>query len=70
MTNEKLKFIGSTISKVFRYLNKNVLQARMAMFALCSSLLILCSCLGLGYVLKAGDMKLIEFLRIIKQLTI
>ena len=34
MTSEKLKFLGSTISKVFRYFNKNVIQARLITFAI------------------------------------
>lgn len=65
MKSEKLKFLGSTISKIFRYLNKNVIQARIYSFMLSLSFLILSLSVGLSLVLVAGQMKLHELLRII-----
>lgn len=68
MTNEKLKFLGSTISKLFRYLNQNVLQARIFMACVSLSLLMLSSAISLSIVLYAGSMTLLEFLQIINKI--
>tara|TARA_R100001463_G_scaffold130269_1_gene189540 strand:+ start:399 stop:611 length:213 start_codon:yes stop_codon:yes gene_type:complete len=68
MTSEKLKFISSTISKIFNYFNKNVLQARIFVIALSISLIWISSAISLAIVLYFGDMKLIELLEIINKI--
>ena len=68
MKSEKLKFLGSTISKIFRYLNKNVIQARIYSFMLSLSFLILSLSIGLSLVLVAGQMTLQEFLMVIYEI--
>lgn len=68
MKNEKLKFLGSTISKIFRYLNKNVIQARIYSFMLSLSFLILSLSIGLSLVLVAGQMTLQELLMVIYEI--
>lgn len=68
MKSEKLKFLGSTISKIFRYLNKNVIQARIYSFMLSLSFLIITSSIGLSLVLFAGQMTLQEFLMVIYEI--
>lgn len=68
MTSEKLKFISSTISKVFRYLNKNVLQARILTIAAAFSLIALSGSIAIAIILNYGDMKLIELLKLINKI--
>ena len=68
MTNEKLKFLGSTISKLFRYLNKNVIQARIFMLCFSLSMLMIAGAGALSIVLYAGSMTLLEFLHIVNNI--
>lgn len=67
MTSEKLKFLGSTISKVFRYFNKNVIQARLITFAIFISIVTISLSTGVAIVLMAGNMSLYQFLVIINK---
>lgn len=67
MTSEKLKFLGSTISKVFRYFNKNVIQARLITFAIFISIVTISLSTGVAIVLIAGNMSLYQFLVIINK---
>lgn len=67
MTSEKLKFLGSTISKVFRYFNKNVIQARLITFAIFISIVTISLSTGVAIVLLAGNMSLYQFLVIINK---
>ncbi len=67
MTSEKLKFLGSTISKVFRYFNKNVIQARLITFAIFISIITISLSTGVAIVLMAGNMSLYQFLVIINK---
>lgn len=68
MTNEKLKFLGSTISKFFRYLNKNLIQARIFMICFSLSMLMLAGSISLSIVLYGGSMTLLELLQIINRI--
>ena len=67
MTSEKLKFLGSTISKVFRYFNKNLIQARLIAFAIFICIVTLSISTGVAIVLLAGNMSLYQFLVIINK---
>lgn len=67
MTSEKLKFLGSTISKIFRYFNKNVIQARLITFAIFISIVTISLSTGVAIVLLAGNMSLYQFLVIINK---
>ncbi len=67
MTSEKLKFLGSTISKVFRYFNKNVIQARLITFAIFISIITISLSTGVAIVLFAGNMSLYQFLVIVNK---
>lgn len=68
MTSEKLKFLSSTISKVFNYLGKNVIQARIFIIALSLSLLSICGSISIAIILHFGDMKLVELLHLINKI--
>ncbi len=68
MTNEKLKFLGSTISKLFRYLNKNVIQARIFMLCFSLSMLMIAGAAALSIVLYAGSMTFLEFLHFVNSI--
>lgn len=68
MTSEKIKFLGSTISKLFRYLNKNVIQARIFILCVSLSVLIISCALSLGFVLYTGSMSLQELLILINKI--
>ena len=70
MKNEKFKFLGSTISKLFRYLNKNVIQARIFIICLSLSMLMLAGALSLSIVLYGGSMTLLELLHIINRIVL
>jgi len=68
MTSEKLKFLGSTISKLFRYLNKNVIQARIFILCFSLSMLMVAGAAALSIVLYAGSMTFLDFLNIINDI--
>tara|TARA_Y100000361_G_C11088676_1_gene305228 strand:+ start:256 stop:471 length:216 start_codon:yes stop_codon:yes gene_type:complete len=68
MTNNKLKFFGSTISKILRYFNKNVIQARLITFAIFVAIITLSISTGVAIVLFAGNMSLYQFLVIVNKI--